>query len=89
MALPDWMMRLTIFASSMIDLGEPAIAAEDEGVAAVARIDGGGVGKIAEAADAGVGLTCRGVDQRDVAAGPFDNQAEIAGAAQLRAGAGC
>jgi hypothetical protein len=46
------------------------------------------VREVADAADARVRLACCGVDQRNVAAGPFDNQPKIAGTAQLRAGAG-
>ncbi len=70
MALPDWITRLTIRRFQQVDLGQPAVATEDEGVAAVARIDRRGVRQVTEAADAGIGLAAAGIDQRHVAARP-------------------
>ena len=40
--------------------------------------------EVAEAADARIGLARRGVDQRDVTAGPFDDQPKIAGAVEVK-----
>ena len=71
-----------------IDLGQPAVAAEDESVAPVARIDGRGVREIAEPFNVCIGGTPAGVDKRQLPAGALDDQPKITSATQLRCGAG-
>jgi hypothetical protein len=71
-------------ALEQVDLGQPAVATEDVGIARVARIHHRGVRQVAQAADTGIGLAGRGVHQRDMAAGALDHQPEVAGAAHRR-----
>ncbi|EXI66616.1 MAG: hypothetical protein AW08_02521 [Candidatus Accumulibacter adjunctus] len=70
-----------------VDLGQPAVPAEDVGMAPVAREHHRRVRQVAETADAGVRLPLRGVDEGHVAAAAFDDDAEVAGTAQGRRGA--
>ena len=76
------------FRFKQINLGQPAIPAEDEGIAAIAGINGGGMRKIAQPIDTCVSSLRTGIDQRDATGGALNNQPKIAGAFQLRTSAG-
>ncbi len=88
MELPAWRMRFDDAPLEQVDLGQPAVAAEDIGVAPISRIHGGSVGEVAETLDAAEDGAGAGVDHRHAAAGALDDDAEIARAAQGGRGAG-
>ena len=88
MLLPAWTMRRSILARQQIDLGQPAVAAEHEGEAAIPTEDRGCVREIAQALDRAEAGAAGGLDHLHAARRALDHDAEIAGAAQHAVGAG-
>src|SRR5690606_17411368 len=75
--------------AQQVDLGQPAVAAEDIGEALVAGKHHGSVGQVAQPLDARQAAHAAALDQLQAAGGAFHYHAQVAGAAQglLRAGA--
>ena len=71
-----------------INFGQSAITTEDEGITAIARIDGRSVREITQTINARIGLLRTGVDQGNPTGRPFNNQAQITCTSQLRPGTG-
>jgi hypothetical protein len=69
-------------AGQQVDLGEPAVAPEHIGEAAVPREGDVGVGEVAEAGDGGEAAVGAVLDDLHAAGGAFDDHAQVAGAAQ-------
>ena len=83
MALPACITRPASVCVDEVDLGQPAVAAEDVGEALVGREDDRGVREVAEPGDAADRGPLRAVHDQERPARPLHHHPEIAGGADL------